>query len=299
MIPHLMWQIRSGFPTFEYHLFSRSSAYRIDHTINYLYSQLLIAGPLVFFIIRPAAFGYKPANQFDRVLKVTLLRILSCSFFSSFKGHVEAHWTAIAYITKTVLAYKGAINKAWMDKWLRRLFIPSIIIFLLIRIVLIFDLIENKIGVLQELHGWKKWTSQIDSLAQGRNVVFVNHSNGPRKFTFYTGGKFAHSLNNINYRKNQFDLWPFEDSLQHKPAILLHSRQPDNSILTPVGEKYGYQYIDDFISYYNLKITAEIKNLNTFSGDTIRLKAQMYNPRDIPIDFQQGDRIVVSFHNGP
>jgi hypothetical protein len=298
LFPHLLWQIRHGFPTFEYHLFSRSSSYRIGYTINFIYSQLLVAGPFVSFIVIYKAFGSRVESDFERVLKTNLIGIFLFFFLSSFKGHVEAHWTAIAYLPMLILAYKAIQNSSRAIRWLQRLFLPSIILFFIIRLLLIFNLVHGNISTLNELHDWDTWAHQIDSLARGRKVVFVNSFQRPAKYSFYTQGKFAHTLNNINYRKNQYDIWPFEDSLQHQSVLLLHSKKADDSIMTSIGEQYRYQYVDDFTSYYNLMITPDQKNIKTVSGDTSALGIMLYNPRDELIQFKSGDRIVICLYNG-
>ena len=85
MMPHLLWQIRNNFPTLEYHLVTRSSSYRIDHTINFLYSQLLVAGPWVAIIILHRGFKNPIKSDFDKVLKVNMVGIFLFFFLSSFK----------------------------------------------------------------------------------------------------------------------------------------------------------------------------------------------------------------------
>jgi hypothetical protein len=298
LVPHLIWQIKHGFPTFEYHLFSRSSTYTIEHTINFLYSQLLVAGPLVSIIVISKAFGYKARSSFEKVLKTNLVGIFIFFFLTSFRGHVEAHWTAIAYIPMVVLAFHAIQNSSGAIKWLKRLFFPSIILFFIIRLLLIFNILNSNISTLRELHNWDKWSSQIDSLAQGRKVVFVNSFQRPAKYSFYRHGKFAHTLNNIYYRKNQYDIWPFEDSVQHQPVILLQSIGARDSIMTANGERYRYQYVDDFRSYYNLKIFPAKTNLSASPRDTINMRVTLFNPRNESIIFQPGDRIVICYHNG-
>lgn len=297
-IPHIKWQVENGYPTFVYHLFTRSSAYTFEHTLNYLYSQVLIAGPVVAIIILYQAFTRKAENNFDKVLKVNLIGIFVFFFLSSFKGHVEAHWTAIAYIPLIILAYKGCFEHPKAMLWLQRLFIPSIILFLFIRIILIYDIIPSNISTIKELHNWDKWAGQIDSLAEGREVVFVNSFQRPAKFSFYSQGKEAHSINDIYYRKNQYDVWPVEESLQNKPVLLLHSRSSKDSIKTVVGDVYNYQYIDSFISYSNLIIDIESEKIETFVNDTIRIVARLKNPRSNNIVFQSGDYISATYYSG-
>jgi hypothetical protein len=298
LLPHLIWQIKNGFPSLEYHLISRSSAYRFDHTFNYLYSQLLIAGPFVAVIILYQAFGYRVKSEYDKVMKVNLIGVMLFFFLSSFKGHVEAHWTAIAYIPMLFLAYKGSAHSPLAITWLKRLFLPSILLFAFIRILLVEDIFDNKISTLKEVHKWDKWAKQIDSLAKGRMVVFVNSFQRPAKYSFYTGGKIAQTLNNIYYRRNQYDIWRFEDSLQHKPVLLLNSRAPSDTINMINGEKYPYELVSDFVSYNNLGIKCGITKLYADKGTKVPIEVTIYNPRGEDIIFRKGDRLVITFFKG-
>jgi hypothetical protein len=295
LIPHLVWQIKNGFPTLEYHLFSRSSSYRIDYTINYLYSQFLVAGPLVACIILYHAFRYKSKSVYDRILKLNFIGVILFFFLTSFKGRVEAHWTAIAYIPMLVLVYKGSMRSPRTILWLKRLFLPSILLFFIIRVLLISTFFDSNISVLKEVHDWDKWARQIDSLSQGRKIIFVNSFQRPAKYSFYTNGKFAFTLNNIFYRKNQYDIWPFEDSLQHQPVLLLQSRQPTETFNSIIGEQYPYELIDDFVSYNNMVIKTSQAKFEVNAGDCMPIEVLVVNPRNEDIVFRKGDRIIITF----
>ncbi len=246
LMPHLFWQIHNGFPTFQYHLVGRSSSYQFDFTFNYLYSQLLIAGPLVAITVLYAAGSYRPQNTFDRILKINFLGVLLFFFLASFKGRVEAHWTAVAYIPLLVLAQKSCLGNPKCLMWLQRLYLPGICLFIFLRIALIVQIFPPKLKLGQELHNWDQWAKQVDSVAGGRMVVFASTFQRPAKYSFYTKGKFAHSLNSVHYRKNQYDIWPFEDSIQHQRVMLIQGVAPKQTMYTVVGEKYGYEFIDDY-----------------------------------------------------
>ncbi|MBN1598967.1 MAG: glycosyltransferase family 39 protein [Bacteroidales bacterium] len=299
MIPHLSWQIENHFPSFQYHLYTRSSIYKIGYTWNYIYSQLLIAGPLVSILIFYNAFTVKAENIFNRILKFNLTGIYLFFLLMSFKGRVEAHWTAIAFIPLIVLSYKKIIESKQSIFWLKALFIPSIIGFIFIRIWMVYEIIPAKINPAKELHNWDKWAYEIDSLSNDRKVVFVNSFQRPSKFCFYTGAEFSHSLNNIYYRKNQYDIWNFENILQHDSVFLVSSRTPDDSIITVVGEKYRFEYIDNFKSYCNLIIEIPgIKSIRAKPGEKKILHLNIINPRNQDISFSNGDKIVATFHDG-
>jgi hypothetical protein len=64
----------------------------------------------------------------------------------------------------------------------------------------------------------KERAIEIGKIAGDRPVVFTNSYQDASKYTSYTG-KFAHTLNNLNYRKNQYDLWDFEEKLHGKEVL--------------------------------------------------------------------------------
>ncbi len=266
MIPHLLWQINNNFPTFNYHLIGRSSHYKIDYTINYILGQLVTAGPLVAPIVIYCALKYKCTCQFEKSLKYNLAGTFIFFFLSSFRGPVEPHWTAIAYIPLIILSYKSIIDNRKVKIWIQRLFWPSIIFAFFIRSALIYDFFPKSWILLNEFHGWDKWANEIKNAAKGRKVVFTNKYQFPSKYTFYTG-EFAHSLNNINYRKNQYDIWDFEDSIQNKPVMLILGTKSADSLITSNGLIHRYQYIDNFTSYYRVKINI-IKDKDIFEHDS-------------------------------
>jgi len=66
-IPHLYWQYIHEFPSFYYHLFERNALnYEVSFSIEYLIGQILIAGPVMGWLIIWAAFRYKPRDVFEK-----------------------------------------------------------------------------------------------------------------------------------------------------------------------------------------------------------------------------------------
>jgi hypothetical protein len=303
MIPHLLWQIGHGFPTFEYHLVSRSSPYTVINTLNYIFSQILIAGPFIGIILFVHAIKYKTqGDYFLRAMKFNFYGFFVFFFLMSFKGHVEAHWTAIGYIPAVILSVNG-INKSQKAlKWLRKLFIPTSVIFLLIRMSLIFEIIPPKFNIGVEFHNWDKWAQEIEKEADGRVVVFYSTFQRPAKYSFYTGGKFAHSFNHIWYRQNQFDLWNYTDSIQGKDVILFRTDNAADTIFTATSENYGYRKIDNFVSYNNIPVIVEEKELTCNAQDTVHISVKVINNRADTIFFTEdidvSPRFYMMYYNG-
>ena len=291
MIPHLLWQIREGFPTFTYHLISRSTPYKLDHTINFLYSQLLIAGPFVAIIVLYHGFKKKASTTFERALRYNLIGIFVFFFLSSFKGRVEAHWTAVAYIPLVILSYSSIIESEKAQKWVNYLFIPSIIGFMLIRIYLVYDFLPKSWNVHSQFHGWDKSANEIKKTANGRIVVFSNTFQRPSKYTFYTKD-FSLTLNSIYYRQNQYDLWPFEDSIQGKDIMLINNKLATDSILCSNGELYTYYFINNFRSYNKIKITFQHHKFQFPPDSSVIIPVKIINPTDKSFNVGEGVKNV-------
>jgi 4-amino-4-deoxy-L-arabinose transferase-like glycosyltransferase len=87
-IPHVYWQLNHGMPSVAYHLSERSAEpYKIEFTLNYLLSILMIFGPVVALVFAWVTIKSKPTGIFDRTLKYLLTGTLAFFFLMTFKGH--------------------------------------------------------------------------------------------------------------------------------------------------------------------------------------------------------------------
>lgn len=289
LLPHLFWQIDNNFPTFQYHLVSRSSSYKFDYTISYVLGQLLMAGPFVGIIVLFQAF--KPIwgkELFIKTLKYNLIGFLLFFFFMSFKGRVEPHWTAIGYIPVVILATINIEKNKLAFKWIRILFIPTIALFLFVRLALMFQILPESVKLDDDFHNWDKWAKEIKKFADGRYVVFVNSFQQPSKYSFYTQGEFSHSLNSIHYRKNQFDIWHGEDSIQGKNILLVGAYMQHDSLSTSAGI-FRVRKINNFHSYFHVVIKPEILTVRSNRNSPIELKLTIENNSPDTLTFQSSD----------
>ena len=291
LLPHLFWQIRNGFPTFEYHLVSRASAYTPLHTWNYLYSQFLIVGPFVTIPLFYHAFKAKIETAFERTLKFVFIGFFVFFFLMSFRGHIEAHWTAIAIIPLIILAYKSISESENAKKWIVRLSIPSIVFIIFVRLVLAFPILPPNVSTVKEFHNWKKWAKEIQKLADGRKVVFTNSFQRPAKYSFYTG-EISHSNNNLRYRKNQYDIWNYEDSLTNAPVIIFNGEHSRNKILTATQELYTYDTLGAFVDYNHYKIISDKKKVILGPNKMFIVKVDIKNTRP-DVKFNNPDSLTT------
>ncbi|MEO6452568.1 MAG: glycosyltransferase family 39 protein [Ginsengibacter sp.] len=257
-IPHLLWQYQHGFPSIQYHLFERSESYKISYTIEYIFGQLLLAGPFMGWLFFIGAFKYRAKNLMERALMFSLIGIYCFFFISTFKGRVEANWTVPAIIPLIILSHQYFIDD---KKWQRILFftVPfSLVIIFFIRFYLIS---ENKfISIINtnEFEQNKTWAKQINNVSKGLPVAFINSYQKASKYWFYSGIP-SFSLNTPGYRRNNYNYWPVESSMQAKPVYTISTENPlyfMDSIKTSSGILRG-KYIDSFYSHSSVQLKAD------------------------------------------
>lgn len=270
--PHLWWQYQHDWVSFRYHLFeSNNSVYKISYTAEYLLGQLLMPGPIAGFILLPAAFFYKPKDQFEKGLKYTMAGIFAFFLLSSFRGRVEANWTSPAFVPLMLLSYKYLQEKYSWRKLLFRLLPASLVIILFGRLIMIEDIIPIK-SIRERYHAWNDWPAIMKEKTKGLPVVFGNYYQYASKYWFYTDQEsFAQSFYKV--RKNNFNFWPIEDSILGKKVFVLDKHRlylfPD-SIKTPLGW-IGIRYDSCFASFSKFKIILPKNTYSIREGEPVQL----------------------------
>jgi len=223
-MPHVLWQLEHGLPSLNYHLFERvSPPYSISITTDYVFGQLLIAGPLVGGLVIWGALKQRPSNQTEKAMKWSLVFVYLLFLFSSFKSRTEANWTVPLLVPLLALSYHYIENKALLAKWVYRLLPFSLVLVLVVRLFMIMD--EPFINNLpkDEFHKNKVWAMDIKEKAGGLPVVFTNSYQRASKYWFYTGDT-AFSLNTHLYRRSNYNFWPLEMQLQNKNVFIVGSK---------------------------------------------------------------------------
>lgn len=252
--PHLYWQYQNDFVTFRFHLFDRSTApYKFFNTPEYVLGQLAILGPFISIPLLLASYKTKINGPFFRSMRFLLWGILGFFFVSTFKGRVEANWTAICILPLVILSYAYINANMKFKEITYKLFIPSILFFAVARIFLVYDFFPESLKVKTEFHGWKQWAQSIKSKAGDLPVVFQNKFQFASKYTYYTGS-FSHSLNLYNYSGSHYDLNNYEDSIQGKRVFLITEPYMASDSLETRQGKFFYRIVDNFRSYNKLRI---------------------------------------------
>jgi hypothetical protein len=286
-IPHIAWQIQNDYPSLRYHLISRSRPVNIRHILNFIPNQLFSFNPFFIGLALTLMYFEKPRERFERSLYFISTGFLVFFFISSFRGHVEPHWTIAASLPMIIIVYRKGIERPRSLAYIHRVLLPSILILLFLRVALIIDFLPVNL----KFHGQKEWYRHLAAIAGDTPVVFRNSYQRPSVYTFYTG-KPATSLNGIYYRKNQYDIWPFEENLFGKKAILV------TNVNDPLATRYEFPnskkvYLhrtNQFFAVQKIHLRYDMIPLTTMkTGDTITLRAELHNPYPYPIHFNNAE----------
>jgi hypothetical protein len=296
-IPHILWQISNDFPSLKYQLTVRAAGFDFNNIPEYLFNQLLIHNPLILPVMLFVIFRTKISDTFERGLKYIIAGFFIFFFAASFRYHVEPQWTTLITFPMIILFFNHADFKSGKVVYLRKAAMFIIPLFLFARFALMIDFLPVSF-LKKEFHNNKPRMKEIQKLAETRPVVFTNAYQDPSLYTFYTGN-FAHSLNNKDYRKTQFDLWPFEEQIHGKeifyvPHWLNDYYKERLSIYTGPGEDTLYYRI--FKDFQSLQKECVIISFDSpqFSRTTENLvNLQIYNPYKYDINLKHPEFPVV------
>jgi hypothetical protein len=215
--PHLVWQILQDLPTIKFQLTGRNSdRMQTDFILGYAGGQLGLFNPVVFFTVIVWMVRHKVASDFERSCRWLIVALWLFFFYDSFRGRVEAHWTAVLAIPIVYIFFQRIFANGFSKKYKYALASFVVLIFVL-RVALVVDFVP---ALHREFHSGKEKVDLIKSIAGPRSVCFKNSYPMPSLYMFYTGEK-AHSINNFDGGKNQFDYWDFADYVDHKPTVVV------------------------------------------------------------------------------
>jgi hypothetical protein len=269
--PHLYWQYQHDFPSVQFHLFERNAAsYKISYTLDYLGGQLLLAGPVIGWLLIWASLKHKPINKTERALKFTMTGFYVFFLLSTMKGRVEANWTVPAMIGIIVLSHQYLIGRPVL-KWVYNTVPLTLLLVFCVRAYMMLDLPKNSRIKKDEFHNNKAVVQYFLEQSSGKPVVYINSYQQSSKLWFYSG-RLSFSLNTPAYRRNNYNYWPIEDSLFGKSVLV--TGKFDTTILKhrvklPGFDSAGMCVIDQYYSFSKVQLK-NIKVFNHISSVPIR-----------------------------
>ena len=280
LAPHIWWQISNDFPSFQYHLNARSSAFKFRYFTEYLPNQLVVFNPLTLGAFVYVLIKYKPADIFERGLYFLSIGFLAFFWVMTFRGHVEPHWTLAATIPMILLVYKYSLQNHKLYRFVKNWVTPTIILIFIVRVVLVTDLLPEKLG----FHGKKAKDKKIEEVAGDLPVVFTGSFQKPSTYHFFTG-KESFVLSGVDSRQTQFDILQKELQYQGEPVFICKDIPEKSTIYTIDGYSFPGYITQNFQSVNRLKIDYELSETNLAAGDTIQIGFTIKNPTEHDINF--------------
>ena len=288
--PHILWQVNHGYPSINYHLFERSArVYDFTNTFSYIPGQLLMAGPLIGWFLFYKAFTVRVKDAFIRCLIVNCIGTLVFFFISSSKGEVQPHWTFILFAPLVMLALIGFKQKGGRPKWFLPVAAINLGVILAVRIIIILGIgFARTYGHLKSYYGFKAWAQEVKKRAGNSYVVMSEGFQNPSKYDFYTNSLKCFAYDSRYYRRTQFDIWPMEDSIQHKRVYYL-TFYPIQGITTDslkvkAGTWYS-QWVDDVRTYQQIDFETPSYKVTASPGEKTIFFLSVKNPYPYPISF--------------
>ena len=274
--PHLFWQYQNDFPSFRYHLSGRDDVYEFKYTLTYLFNQVVIFSPLMLPFILLAIKRFKASNLFERSWKLMIIGVWTLFLVLTLKGHAEPQWTAILSIFFVLLLYKEGETNPKSRKWIRIAGISTIVIIGLARIFLLLPLQ----GLDSDFHK-REWIQVLKDKAAGAPVLFMDSYRDPSKYSFYARTE-AYTLTDVYYRKNQYDLWDWEQRLHNQKVFIVTQGnlecQACQDLELPNRGSKKYLVADSFQVSQNVWLKSSFKLDTVEIGKTYTVSIEIENP---------------------
>ena len=170
-----------------------------------------------------------------------------------------------------------------VPRWLERLAIANIALVILVRLVLIIPLDAlKKVKIVAYYFGNEEWAKEIRQKAGNYPVIFYDSFQAPSRYNYYTRSTKGFSYDSRNYRKNQYDIWPLEDSIRNKKAYLVLDNEyseysTQDTIRTEKGIYYG-TWIDHVRMYQKVSVNPLTVPADWKTGELRTLKLKISNP---------------------
>ncbi len=292
-IPHLYWLFTQGGSGMGYALSGRfSDAMNLKRVFDYLGGQLVVTGPILGIVFFFALFKYKTKSQYEKTLKWMTVSIVVYFLLWSLKGRTEANWTASIFIPLVIISHAYISQKAILKKWVLILSVPSILLMLAFRLLLVVDFLPLQIIDRQaEFHGWKDYAQRVDSLAGDMPVISTSYQNAS-KLWFYRD-KITLPMN-INDRPNQYNLWNYEKDILDEDVLVLspYLHNKEQTIGSPDGS-IAYAYYPKFRSYKDLEIEILSDNQVYKLGEDIQVPVRITAPEEWELHSNKDGRPVM------
>jgi hypothetical protein len=278
-IPHILWQFNNGFISISYHLFERSAAtYKASFTYEYLIGQVLYYGPVSAIFMFIAAIRFRKTDLFEKALKWNLWGFLCFFLVGTLRGRVEVNWTLPIIIPLLIFLLKSGNAKPAFEKWFYISAIPFIILIALLRIDIVYPVIDTGKSRLDDFRGNRELGKEISDKCKGLPVITSNYQKAGL-VSFYANTS-AVSIN-MNGRRNQFNLWHADNSLRFKKVAYFNDYlESGDSIRNPFYKNFRLTIIDSLPVMNDIQVNAVLARSALNPNESFEVKAALLSSQD-------------------
>ena len=252
LTPHIIWQIKNDYPSFIYHLDTRASGFNSNNLFEFIFGQILLAGPLSGIIVIYLALKFRAKDTFEKTLKYIAIGFYLFFIFYCINGRVEAHWTSVSTVALIIVSYKQLRNISKVDKFFMYLIYPSIFLIFCARIVLVEDNFSEKLSLKRSFLNMDDWSNELDSIAKGTDILFTNKYQNVSIYS-YSKNKLFPSALKTGTRFSQIDLFKL-DSIYNGKKVFALDFGNDIFWKSKNGSEHYGSFINDYYSYTGIEI---------------------------------------------
>lgn len=282
-VPHLLWQIEQDFPSVKYHLLERSKKpYRFDYSLMHFVNLIVIVG-LSFPLIYKAFFKQKIENKFQKGLQYMVWGFVGFFFLSTFKTSTQAQWNVPILIALVILTFPYFIKHAKARKWLLYLGLANLLVMLVARVFLASAALSP---VEFETHHGKQWAKTLKTKTNSRPLVFKSSYKRASKYRFYTGVD-THSYSSLKTRKSQYDLYDFEQQMQHKNVSIVGDSISGYPLFYEDKRQFYGDDIKGYSTFQKLSCTILEAMPTVKPGQKANFSFEIYNPYNVEVKLEK------------
>ncbi len=287
-LPHVLWQFDHDLISYKFNWVIRDKAeWDFGLVINYLAGQLILLGPVGILLLIAIA-KLKDRVVFDRVLVSIILGFFGFFLFLSFRGRIEANWTATAFLPLIILGTRSIAHQTRLLNVFRPAAILCAAILMIGRIYLTTPWAGVGIPTSFPLRGWNAWAQAIKEKADGKPVFFANSYQYVSQYSFYSGEQGYH-WSMLNYNGNQFDLWNMDSVITGGPFVTVFPFGHDSTLAVAQSEFPTFYVcpVPSYHSYRNLRFSFEQKRYVVPTDSEFVLTGVIFNGTGSAIDLDQ------------
>ena len=229
LIPHIVWQVRNGFPSFQLQVMARSMPLKAVYVAEYIPNQMVVFNPVMWVVAIILAVRYlwsskRTNDAYTRVLAWEIIGFSAFFALMTLRGHVEPHWTMVSTLAMIIMGSEWyCCDSALTTKqnaWLRGGVLTCFGLVLVTRILLCLNVLPVSTGLAHKQALYDRLYEQ----ANGEVVVFSGSFGPTSMYNWFEPTKALLLHDGRTAIHTEFETWHEEIAYQGQAAYLATGR---------------------------------------------------------------------------